>query len=206
VERGRTEHVLGHRVSERSDETASVRWSVTVACRSRICRCWRQLEELDMSLVATEDDLIPGEAASHRRRRHTTREDLGRWSHLSSLSGVAIARTTLGRESGVGVIRRTRRKRRVGGVAITPWRGIDQLTRCRRGRGVHPRRGSVGEKARDVVARDDLDEVARIDRVYLHERGLERENVGVMERYEYQYRDEPSRHGAHRMPWAFPPR
>jgi hypothetical protein len=168
----------------KGDDAASVRRPVTVACRSRICRRWWQLEELDMPFVAGEDDLMSREPTSHRRRRHTAGKDLGRWSHLSSLSRIAVART-LGRESGMSVIRRTRRKRRVGGVAIPAWWGIDQLTRCRRGRGVHPRRGSVGEKARDVVARDDLDEVTGIDRVDLHERRLEREDVGVMKRCEH---------------------
>jgi hypothetical protein len=70
-------------------------------------------------------------------------------------------------------------------MAIPAWRGIDQLARCRRCRGVHPRGGSVGEKARDVVARNNLDEVTGIDRVDLHERWLEREDVGIMKRCEH---------------------
>ena len=135
-----------------------------------------ELEEKDMAVIRSEDDLGSGEAGNDGRwwrghricagRHHLSRRAVAGW--MGSVLGVGYLMLELGME-------------------VARWTGrVYELAIGRGDWRVYTGRWGVREETGYCGGWDDLDEVARLNVVNFNKCWLERNNVGILQSYDDQ--------------------
>lgn len=138
---------------------------------------WWKLEKLDVPIIARKDDLRPRKSIDRSRRRHPAISH--RWRpHLST--GMIGIWLLLG-ERVIGLLLRVIWRWTRSKWWLTGRRWVHELSIWSGDWGVDTRWRRVGEQARYVASRDDLNQVTRLDMVNFNECRLESDNVGVLQ-------------------------